>query len=99
MLDNAIKYSNTGSCVSIRIRRLPNLALVEIEDEGIGILPEELHKIYQRFYRGKNASSEVKEGAGIGLYLTRKILEEQDGTIVAKRKQKSGTIFRMTFLI
>jgi signal transduction histidine kinase len=99
VLDNAIKYSNTGTSIYIRVRRLANLALIEIEDEGIGIPVEELHKIYQRFYRGKNASSQVKEGAGIGLYLTRKILEEQGGTIVAKRKQKAGTIFCITFSI
>lgn len=99
VLDNAIKYSNAGTCISIFVHRLPHLILIEIEDEGIGIPTEELHRIFQRFYRGKNASSQVKEGAGIGLYLTRRILEEQGGTIVAKRKQQNGTIFRITFPI
>lgn len=99
VLDNAIKYSNTGTNIYIRVRRLANLVLIEIEDEGMGIPVEELHKIYQRFYRGKKASSQIKEGAGIGLYLTRKILEEQGGTIVAKRKQNTGTIFCITFSI
>lgn len=99
VLDNAIKYSNAGSCVYIYVHRLPNLILIEVEDDGIGIPTEELHKIFQRFYRGKKASSLVKEGAGIGLYLTRRILEEQGGIIVAKRKQQNGTVFRITLPI
>jgi signal transduction histidine kinase len=99
VLDNAIKYSEAGSCVSIRVNQLPNILLIEIEDEGMGIPAEELHKIFQRFYRGKNVRGLVKEGAGIGLYLARRILEEQGGTIAAKRKQQNGTVFRITLPI
>ncbi|RBP66055.1 signal transduction histidine kinase [Alkalibaculum bacchi] len=99
VLDNAIKYSNAGSCVSIGVHKLPNLVMIDIEDEGMGIPTEELHRIFQRFYRGKSASSQVKEGAGIGLYLTRKIIDEQGGMIVAKRKLHNGTIFRITLPI
>lgn len=99
VLDNAIKYSDVGTCVSISVHKLPNMILIDVEDEGIGIPTDELHKIFHRFFRGKNASSQVKEGAGIGLYLTRKILEEQGGTIVAKRKYQKGTVFRITLPI
>lgn len=99
VLDNAIKYSNPGSLVSVCVHKLPSLLLIEIEDEGIGIPAEELHRIYQRFYRGAHAGKQVKEGAGIGLYLSRRILEEQGGTIVAKRKQQKGTIFQITLPI
>lgn len=99
VLDNAIKYSNPGSVVSVCVHKLPRLLLIEIEDEGIGIPAEELHRIYQRFYRGVQAGKQVKEGAGIGLYLSRRILEEQGGTIVAKRKQQKGTIFQITLPI
>lgn len=95
VLDNAIKYSGDEKQVLVQVRKLPNLILLEIEDEGIGIPAEELHKVFQRFYRGKEASNQVKEGAGVGLYLSRKIIEEQGGTITAKRKQV-GTIFRIT---
>jgi len=95
VLDNGIKYSPTHTKISIQAKKLGNLAVIEIEDEGMGIPPEELHKIFHRFYRGRKAASLVKEGAGVGLYLTRKILEEQGGAIVAKRKQ-AGTVFRIT---
>ena len=70
--------------------------LIEVEDEGMGIPAEELHKIYQRFYRGRKAKEQVKDGAGVGLYLARKIIEEQGGTIAAKRKAEKGMIFKVT---
>ena len=72
------------------------LKLIEVEDEGMGIPAEELHKIYQRFYRGRKAKEQVKDGAGVGLYLARKIIEEQGGTIAAKRKAEKGMIFKVT---
>ena len=96
VLDNAVKYSGERTTVSMRVTRLVNNALLEIEDEGIGICPQELSKIYERFYRGMEASHRVKEGAGVGLYLARMILERQGGTICAKRKIENGTIFKIT---
>lgn len=96
ILDNAIKYSPEDTKINLRVSKLPTLILIEIEDEGIGIPAEELHRIFQRFYRGREGSRFTGEGAGVGLYLARKIIEEQNGTVTAKRKQR-GTIFRITF--
>lgn len=99
VLDNAVKYSGEHTLVVMRVTQLTSNVLVEIEDEGIGIKAEELLMIYQRFYRGTQAKQKVKEGAGIGLYLARMILERQGGTIFAKRKMKKGTIFKITLPI
>lgn len=96
VLDNSVKYSGEHSAVTVRVSRLTQNVLIEVEDEGIGIKSEELTKIYQRFYRGEEAGRLVKEGSGVGLYLTRMILERQGGTISAKRKKGKGTVFRMT---
>lgn len=96
VLDNAVKYSPEDKKVMLRVQKLAMNLLIEIEDEGIGIQPEELHKIFQRFYRGTEAAAFAKEGAGVGLALARNILEQQDGTITAKRKLEHGTIFRIT---
>lgn len=95
VLDNGIKYSLPQGKMELRVSVWKDSVLIEIEDEGIGIPSQELHKIFHRFYRGEKAAQMVKEGAGVGLYLTRKILEEQDGIIVAKRK-KQGTVFQIT---
>ena len=96
ILDNAIKYSMEETKIMVSVKQLPNLLLLEIEDEGIGIDPEDLHKIFQRFYPGKEAKAFSKDGAGIGLYLSRKIIEEQGGTITAKRRPVQGTKFQIT---
>ena len=94
ILENAVKYSTSMTKIHIRMSRLPGNVLLEIEDEGIGIPEEELHEIFHRFYRGSNAKEMAKEGAGIGLYLARSIIEQQGGSILAKRKPGCGTIFK-----
>lgn len=96
ILENAVKYSASGTTVNIYVSCLVNHVLIQVEDEGIGIPEGEGHEIFKRFYRGSNAKDLVKEGAGVGLYLARSIIEQQGGTIVAKRKNGSGTIFQIT---
>lgn len=96
VLDNAIKYSENGSVVQVKVSSLPTNVLIEIEDQGMGIPTEDLHNIFKRFYRGREAAQKVKDGVGVGLYLSRYIIELQGGTISAKRKQEKGTIFQIT---
>ena len=95
VLDNALKYSPSGTTVSIHVNCLVNHVLIQVEDEGIGIPEGELHEIFKRFFRGSNTKNTVKEGAGVGLYLARNIIEQQGGSIVAKRKNGSGSIFQI----
>ncbi|MGN0401541.1 MAG: sensor histidine kinase [Acetatifactor sp.] len=95
ILENAVKYSAQGAKVNISVSCLINHVLIQVEDEGIGIPEGEVHEIFKRFYRGSNAKDIVKEGAGVGLYLARSIIEQQGGSIVAKRKNGSGTIFQI----
>lgn len=96
VLDNAIKYSDSGSVIQVKVSSLPTNILIEIEDQGMGIPTEDLHNIFKRFYRGREAAQKVKDGVGVGLYLSRQIIELQGGTISAKRKQEKGTIFQIT---
>ena len=81
VLDNAIKYSPANSAITIRMQKRTGFARIEIEDQGIGIPKEEYHKIFQRFYRGYLPSVKVESGSGIGLFLTREIIEKHQGTI------------------
>ena len=66
---------------------------IEIEDEGIGIPKEEQTLIFQRFYRGKSASVKKEDGWGVGLYLSRKILEEEGGSLFMRQGRGAGSIF------
>ena len=95
ILENAVKYSPPETTVNICVSCLVNHVLIRVEDEGIGIPEGELHEVFKRFYRGSNAKKDVKEGAGVGLYLARCIIEQQGGSIVAKRKSGKGTIFQI----
>lgn len=96
ILDNAVKYSEEHTVIEVHVKLLVTYVLIEIEDEGIGIRKEELQKIYQRFYRGKDAVRMAREGTGVGLYLARVILERQGGTISAAQRKGKGTVFRVT---
>lgn len=75
VLDNAIKYSPCGSKIFIRLQKRNDLVRMEIEDQGIGIPQNEYHKIFQRFYRGSSKEVMEKSGTGIGLFLSREIIE------------------------
>lgn len=94
VLDNGIKYSPPGSKIQIRVVPRISYVLVEIEDEGAGIPKAEYPNIFKRFYRGKAADIYQCEGAGVGLYLVRKILEEQGGSVRVVPGRK-GSIFQI----
>lgn len=96
VLDNAIKYSNVDTTISIRVESLISHIMIEIEDQGIGIDKEDYTNIYKRFYRGNSEVVSGIEGSGVGLYLTRRILEEQGGSIRVKKANSGGSIFQMT---
>ena len=74
---------------------LPSGYEMHVSYDATEYIEEELHKIFHRFYRGSNAKEMAKEGAGVGLYLARSIIEQQGGTILAKRKTGCGTIFKI----
>ena len=94
VLDNAIKYSPGGSKIFIRLQKRNDLVRMEIEDQGIGIPQNEYHKIFQRFYRGSSKEVMEKSGTGIGLFLSREIIEKHAGTItVTSGKKKKGSTF------
>ena len=94
VLDNAVKYSPCGSKIFIRLQKRNDLVRMEIEDQGIGIPQNEYHKIFQRFYRGSSRKVMEKSGTGIGLFLSREIIEKHAGTItVTSGKKKKGSTF------
>lgn len=95
VLDNAVKYSPGGSRIWIRVEPMVSYVFIEVEDEGIGIEKSEYQNIFKRFYRGKRPEVEVQEGAGVGLYLVRKIFEEQGGNVCAVPAHGRGTVIRM----
>lgn len=90
VLDNAVKYSPEGSCIEVRVQKMYSFVRIEVQDQGVGIPKEDQNKIFQRFYRGNSDVVKNEEGSGVGLYLSRKILEEQGGTISVRSRQEAG---------
>ena len=93
ILDNAAKYSSRGTSIQIRVEKLYSFVRIEIEDQGVGIPKTEYNNIFKRFYRGQNETVQNSEGSGVGLYLSRKILEQQGGTVSVKASKTQGSVF------
>lgn len=91
ILENAIKYSEKGSKIEIQVNSLELFTEIRFQDNGMGIKKEELTNIFQRFYRSKEA--ENKEGSGIGLYLSRMILEKEKGYMTVTSDYGKGSCF------
>lgn len=93
IIDNAVKYSPENSSIYINVEKLFSFVRIEIKDNGIGILRNEQNKIFKRFYRGNDPVVKNLDGTGVGLYLSRRILEEEGGTVSVKSNNSRGSIF------
>lgn len=91
LLENAMKYTERGGFISIRVKAYEFYTEIQISDNGRGIRQEELTDIFKRFYR----SPEVEniEGSGIGLYLSNLILEKEKGYITVVSEYGKGSCF------
>ena len=97
ILDNAIKYTESGGGVKVSLQEEKDLIKIVIEDSGIGIGEDEIFKVFKRFYRGRDINVQRQEGSGLGLYLSRRIIEEEGGTIGLNSEVGKGSIFTITF--
>lgn len=90
-ISNAIKYSKPGSTVNVACVTVNGFAMVSVKDEGIGIEPKEINRLFERYYRveGNNHIS----GFGIGLYLCHEIIERHHGKIWAESEPGKGSTF------
>lgn len=93
ILDNAIKYTLDHGRITISVIHYEMFVCVKIEDTGIGMREEELPRIFSRFYRGSNVRDQ--DGVGIGLYLSRQIIENQNGYIRVESKLGAGSGFQI----
>jgi two-component system phosphate regulon sensor histidine kinase PhoR len=96
ILDNAVKYSPNGGQVTVQLGDLDGDYLVNITDQGIGINPVYLDHIFERFYRLRNSASRQYSGIGLGLYVTRAIIERHGGRIWVTNNQGVGCTFSFT---
>ncbi|MFT6444454.1 MULTISPECIES: PAS domain-containing sensor histidine kinase [Sulfitobacter] len=96
LMSNAAKFSKPGGTVEISVEKTPENVCVSVRDEGMGIAPEDQHKIFQRFADMANSDRATKGGTGLGLSICKAIVEGLGGTIDFVSKEGRGTTFTFT---
>ncbi len=93
LIENASRHAPAGSEIRVGVARTARDAEVVVEDSGPGIAPEDLERIFGRFYRGEKSRSRVHGGAGLGLAIARGIIDVHGGAIWAENRPEGGARF------
>lgn len=93
LVNNAFRYTPEGGIVTIEVRQENNNFIFSVQDTGIGIAPEDLDKIFERFYRIDQSRDRESGGSGLGLAITKALVEAHGGWIRVNSKVNEGTIF------
>lgn len=96
LVSNAIKYSPDGGAVTVRARTSEDWVQLQVQDTGMGISEEETSRIFTRFFRTQAARQAAIPGVGLGLSITKTIVERHGGAITCVSKPGAGTTFTMT---
>ncbi len=97
LVENGIKYNVPGGKLSISLHRQEEMAVLRISDTGVGIPPEALGHVFERFYRVDKARSRQSGGSGLGLSIVRSMVERNNGEIHLQSTVGKGTIFTVAF--
>jgi two-component system phosphate regulon sensor histidine kinase PhoR len=93
LIDNAIKYTNSGGTITVRWVNDANRCRVDVEDTGIGIPQAHIQRIFERFYRVDRARSRELGGTGLGLSIVKHLVQILDGTVTVASRLGKGTTF------
>jgi signal transduction histidine kinase len=93
LLQNAVKYSPEGGDITVRLLRQSDTALIEVQDQGLGIPPEEQPHLFERFYRGRDLSMRHIGGTGLGLSISHEIVTAHQGNIWVQSAPGQGSTF------
>ncbi len=96
LLDNAVKFTPAGGSISISTKAKKSKIIVSIKDDGAGIPPEKLERIWERFYKEDSSRGYTSGGAGLGLSIVKSILVSHEETIEAESTEGKGTEFKFS---
>jgi signal transduction histidine kinase/tetratricopeptide (TPR) repeat protein len=99
LLGNAVKFTPPERTIRVVVSRREDNVILEVADEGVGIPPEELGKVFDKFFQGRNAPGQSRRGTGLGLTLVKHIVEAHGGKVVAESRLGRGSKFSMIFPI
>jgi two-component system phosphate regulon sensor histidine kinase PhoR len=93
LIDNAIKFDRESGCVAVFHERIGGKDLISVNDTGEGILPEHIHRIFERFYRADRARTSDAGGTGLGLAIVKHLARLQGGEVSARSELGVGSTF------
>jgi signal transduction histidine kinase len=96
LLSNAVKYSPRGKIITIQCATGSEMVTVSVRDEGIGINPQDLERLFDRYYRVQSSDTRHISGFGVGLYLSAEIIQRHGGHIWAESEKDKGSTFYFT---
>ena len=95
LISNALKFSDEGKTVNIQVKNTAKTLIISVADAGIGISEEDKEHLFQRFFRGQNATN--IQGTGLGLNIVAKFVELMNGNIQVESEINKGTTFILRF--
>ena len=99
LIENALRFTAEGGSVTVELRQAPGRLVVRVIDPGCGIPEEDLPQIFDRYYRSRFNAASSSGGAGLGLAITRRILELHDSEIEVERRPGEGTVFSFSLAL
>ena len=98
LLTNAIKFSPEGGTVTVKVQwtKAPPGVLISVTDQGSGIPPEHLDRVFDKFYRAGDDLVKKTKGVGLGLYICKSIVEHHGGRIWVESTPGEGSTFKFT---
>jgi two-component system sensor histidine kinase VicK len=96
LLSNAVKYSPKGKVIELTCKTVGDRAQVSIKDEGIGVKPQDITRLFDRYYRVESKNTAHISGFGIGLYLSSEIIKQHQGHIWAESTPGNGSTFHFS---
>lgn len=96
-IDNAIYYTPAGGHIKVELVDKPSTVELHVIDDGIGVPKSEQHHLFTKFYRAGNARKARPDGTGLGLFMAKKVIIAQGGSIIFSSKQGEGSTFGFTF--
>lgn len=97
LLENAVKYSQDDSSISISLKKLNDKIYLKICDEGVGISESDRNKIFQKFYRIGNEMTRKTKGTGLGLFIVKQVTDNHNALINISNNTPKGTCFEIVF--
>ena len=97
LIDNACKYSPENSVVTISTETKGDSVVIKVKDEGVGIKQDDFNKLFKKFSRVENHLTSKTQGNGLGLYITKQLIENMNGSISFESEENKGTTFMVTF--